>query len=126
MGKRRLKAAIISDAWGYGLMETKPYPLWLVRYWAIRNKALLVPEYGAMYIASFLKSRGVDVTVLNLIADVFTSEDWFRETKEGLGEDDLSTVPIGGDQALVSMRENIDYGVNKLQPDIILFPISIY
>ncbi|OFW57064.1 MAG: hypothetical protein A2Y75_02645 [Candidatus Solincola sediminis] len=126
MGKRRLKAAIISDAWGYGLMETKPYPLWLVRYWAIRNKALLVPEYGAMYIASFLKSRGVDVTVLNLIADVFTSEDWFRETKEGLGEDDLSTVPIGGDQALASMRENFDDALNKLQPDIILFPISIY
>jgi len=126
MAKGRLKTAIISDAWGYGLMEIKPYPLWLVRYWAIRNKALLVPEYGAMYVAAFLKGQGIDINVLNLLAGVFTSEDWFKETREGLAEDDLSTAPIAGDEALALMRGHFEDSLKRLQPDVVLFPISIY
>ncbi len=126
MGDRRLKTAVISDAWGYGLMEIKPYPLWQVRYWAIRNKALLVPEYGAMYVAAFLKGQGMDVHVINLLADVFKSEDWFKETREGLAEDDISTAPIGGDEALALMRAHLEDSLKDLQPDVVLFPISIY
>jgi radical SAM superfamily enzyme YgiQ (UPF0313 family) len=124
--KRKLKTAIISDAWGYGLMEIKPYPLWLVRYWAIRNKALLVPEYGAMYVAAFLKGQGVDFQVINLLADVFGSEQWFKETREGLGEDDISTAAIGNDDALDAMQAHLRDSLADLQPDLVLFPISIY
>ncbi|MDD3718862.1 MAG: radical SAM protein [Actinomycetota bacterium] len=120
------KAAIISDAWGFGLMETKPFPLWQVRYWAIRNKALVVPEYGAMYIAAFLKSRGVDLEVLNLMADVFDGEEWFRETEEGLPDEAISSAPIGGEEALRLMRENLEASLARARPDVVLFPISIY
>jgi radical SAM superfamily enzyme YgiQ (UPF0313 family) len=126
MVKRALRTAIISDAWGYGLMETKPYPLWQVRYWAIRDKALLVPEYGAMYVAAFLQGHGVDLAVCNLVADVFTDETWFREVEEGLPDDATSTAPIGGDDALRRMRENLEETLKRIQPDVVLFPISIY
>lgn len=126
MGKKALRTAIISDSWGYGLVETKPYPLWQTRYWAIRDKALLVPEYGAMYIAAFLKAQGVEFEVLNLVADVFRGEEWFRETEEGLPEEALSTAPIGGEEALRRMQENLRESLGRLQPDVILFPISIY
>jgi radical SAM superfamily enzyme YgiQ (UPF0313 family) len=126
MDLKNLRTVIISDAWGYGLMEVKPHPLWQVRYWAIRNKALLVPEYGAMYIASFLKDRGLELEVLNLVADVFSEESWFQEARTGLPEDHLSSAPIGGDDALRRMRENLELSLRRLQPEIVLFPISIY
>jgi len=107
-------------------METKPHPLWQVRYWAIRNKALLVPEYGAMYIAAFLKGQGVDLEVLNLMADVFTDEAWFREADEGLPDDAASTAPVGGEEALRRMRANLEASLKRSDPDVVLFPISIY
>jgi len=126
MAERALKAAIISDSWGYGLMETKPHPLWQVRYWATRDKALLVPEYGAMYIAAFLKGHGIELDVLNLVADVFTEETWFREASEGLPDDAPSTAPIAGEEALRRIRDNLKESIEHLQPDVIFFPISIY
>ncbi len=126
MAEKTPKTAIISDAWGFGLMETKPWPLWQVRYWAIRNKALLVPEYGAMYIAAFLKAQGADPEVLNLMAGVFSDESWFRETEEGLPDDALSSAPIGGEDALRRMRENLEASLARARPDVVLFPISIY
>ncbi len=126
MAERSPRTAIISDAWGFGLMETKPHPLWQVRYWAIRNKALLVPEYGAMYIAAFLKRNGVEVNVINLMADVFTEESMFREEEEGLREDALSTAPVGSEDSLRRMRENLEDSLKRVQPEVVLFPISIY
>ena len=125
-GKRKLRVLIVSDAWGFGLMETRPHPLWQVRYWAIRNKALLVPEYGAMYIAAFLKGRGLDVEIVNLVAEVFEDESWFREAEEGLPEHAPSTAPIGSGEAMARARENLEGRVKSAQPDVILFPISIY
>ena len=126
MADRSPRTAIISDAWGYGLMEIKPHPLWQARFWAIRDKALLVPEYGAMYIAAFLKGQGVELEVLNLMADVFRDEDWFREAEEGLPDDAISTAPIGGEDALRRMRGNLEDALKRSQPDVVLFPISIY
>ncbi len=120
------RAAVISDVWGFGLMETKPDPLWQVRHWAVRNKALLVPEYGAMYVTAFLHSRGVDLEVLNLMADVFDAEEWFREAREGLADDAISTAPIGGEEALRLMRENLEASLKRARPEVVFFPISVY
>ena len=120
------RTVIVSDAWGYGLLETKPHPLWQVRYAAIRNKALLVPEYGAMYVAAFLKGQGWDFQVLNLMADVFREEGWFREREEGLAEDAPSTAPLGDEEALRLARKNLEESLRHLSPQVVLFPISIY
>jgi len=126
MAGKALRTAMISDAWGYGLVETKPYPLWQVRYCAIRHKALLVPEYGVMYIAAFLKSRGVDFEVLNLVADVFTTKEWFEEREFMVEAECFSTSPIGGDEALRLMRNNLEESLKRLQPQVVFFPMSIY
>jgi radical SAM superfamily enzyme YgiQ (UPF0313 family) len=126
MGGKALRTVIISDAWGYGLMEIKPHPLWLVRYCVIRNKALLAPEYGAMYVAAFLMGQGVELEVINLIADVFNGEEWFLEAEPGLPDDHSTTAPIGGEEALRLIREYFESSLKRLQPDVVLFPISIY
>ncbi len=126
MVRKDLEVAIISDAWGYGLLETKPHPLWQVRYSAIRNKALLVPEYGAMYIAAFLKKHGWEPRVLNLVADVFREERWFRERVEGMPDEAVSTAPVGSEEALALARKNLEDSLRLLQPRVLLFPMSIY
>lgn len=126
MERKTLETVIISDVWGYGLMETKPHPLWQVRYAAIRNKALLVPEYGAMYVAAFLKKHGWESRVLNLVADVLREETWFREWEEGLPDDAPSTAPVGGEEALALVRKNLEDSLQALQPRVVLFPMSIY
>jgi anaerobic magnesium-protoporphyrin IX monomethyl ester cyclase len=126
MAGSSIKATVISDAWGFGLMETKPFPLWQVRYWAVRNKALLVPEYGAMYVAAFLKGQKVALEVINLMADVFPGEEWYKEKQQGLADDAASSAPIGGEDALRLMRENLESSLARSQPDVVLFPISIY
>ncbi|MBC7246155.1 MAG: B12-binding domain-containing radical SAM protein [Actinobacteria bacterium] len=126
MSEAELKTAIISDAWGFGLLETKPHPLWMAEYAFLRNKALLVPEYGAMYIAAFLKGQGWRCEVLNLVVDVFHEEHWFREREEGLAAEARSTAPVGDEEALRLMRENLENALRDLQPDVVLFPISIY
>ncbi len=107
-------------------METKPHPLWQVRYAAIRNKALLVPEYGAMYVAAFLKKHGWECDVLNLVVDVFREESWFRERETGLPDEAASTAPIGEEEALALLRKNLETTLRDLQPHVVLFPLSIY
>lgn len=107
-------------------MEVKPHPLWQARYWAIRDKALLVPEYGAMYIASFLLGQGVELEVVNLLADTFTEESWFKETEQGVAEEAPTTAPIAGEEALRLMRSRFEEALKRLQPDVVWFPISIY
>ncbi|MEJ5185612.1 MAG: radical SAM protein [Candidatus Geothermincolales bacterium] len=125
MASRDLRVVILSDVWGYGLLETKPHPLWTIRYDALRNKSLLVPEYGVMYVAAFLKGMGVDFEVVNLVADVFQEDRWFRE--DGVdGEDSPSLSPIATDEALSMAREHLYGSLERLEPHVLLFPISIY
>ncbi|MDY6795344.1 MAG: radical SAM protein [Actinomycetota bacterium] len=126
MSGKAPSTVIVSDSWGYGLMETKPHPLWQVCYGAIRSKALLVPEYGAMYVAAFLRARGWDFEVLNLIADVFEKEEWFEEKEAGLEQAHTTTAPIAGEEALRLMEKHFTDSLKRHQPDIVLFPISIY
>mgnify|MGYP005835217375 CR=1 FL=1 len=126
MSEAELQTVIISDAWGFGLLETKPHPLWMGEYAFLRNKALLVPEYGAMYIAAFLKGQGWRCEVLNLVVDVFREEYWFREREEGLPAEARSTAPVGDEEAMRLLRENLGNSLRDLQPDVVLFPISIY
>lgn len=126
MGARSLRTAIVSDAWGYGLTEIKPPPLWQARHRAARDKALLVPDYGAMYVAAFLRGQGVEFEVVNLVADVFQAEEWFRDRTPGLDGDALSDAPIGDEDALRRMRGHLEDSLRELQPEVVMFPISIY
>ena len=120
-----LRVVILSDVWGFGLLETKPEPLWTIRYDALRNKSLLVPEYGVMYVAAFLKGMGIDFEVVNLVADVFAEESWFRE-EGGVSEDSPSLSPIAGSEALALAKEHLYGSLERLQPRVLLFPMSIY
>ncbi len=128
MRGKGLDVVILSDVWGYGLLETKPKPLWTIRYDFLRNKSLLVPEYGVMYVAAFLKGMGIDFEVLNLVADVFDEVSWFQEDSGGErgDEDSPSLSPIAGEEALAKARDHLLRSLERLNPQVLLFPISIY
>ncbi len=121
-----MKTLIISDAWGFGLIETKPFPILQQRFSALRNKALLVPEYGVMYIAAFLQAHGKTFQVANLVADCLNEESWYREPRKG-GDDLAETEsPIGTHEVAERLQRHFEKTLRDASPDLILFPISIY
>ncbi len=123
-----MRIAVIGDSWGYGLLETRPFPLMQRRFAFLRNKALLVPDYGAMYVTSFIKAglpAGDDLRVINLMADIFAEERLFEDRGAGEPESDTDcpvSDPARMDQARAYLRSALlDYS-----PDVVLFPLSIY
>lgn len=123
-----MKVAIIGDSWGFGLLETKPDPLWQRRFNALRNKALLVPDYGAMYVTAFIKERslpGVDLQVINLVADIFQAKALFEDRGEGPGEE-ATDCPLSEAGRVAEAHDYFRRSLVDYQPDVVLFPLSIY
>ncbi len=123
-----MRIAVIGDSWGFGLLETRPFPLWQRRFGALRNKALLVPDYGAMYVTAHLKSclsPGDELRVINLMADIFDDEGLFLDSGPGPQEEETD-CPLGYPENLERAREYLRSSLNDFQPHVILFPLSIY
>ncbi len=123
-----MKVAVIGDSWGFGLLETKPYPLWQRRFNALRHKALLVPDYGAMYVTAFIKEKalpGMELEVFNLVADVFFEKELFEDRSPGDG-DEASDCPLSSGEMVSQAREYFESCLKDYQPDVVLFPLSIY
>jgi len=119
-----VKVLLISDSTGLGLMEERPEPAWRVRLSSLRNKDLLAPDYGAMYVAAYLESRGHDIRVVNLIADVHHDVELFREPNTG--PDEFSGAMIGGPDAPKASRDYLFDTLGSYQPDVIFLTLSIY
>jgi radical SAM superfamily enzyme YgiQ (UPF0313 family) len=123
-----MKIAVIGDSWGFGLLETRPFPLWQRRFAALRNKALLVPDYGAMYVTSFIKANLPacdDLRVINLIADIFGEESLYLDRTTGDGEEETD-CPISDTSRMEEARSYLRDALLDYQPDVVLFPLSIY
>ncbi len=121
-----MKTLVLSDAWGFGLIETKPFPLLQRRFSALRNKALLVPEYGVMYIAAFLAAHGKSFEVANLVVDCLNEESLFRESAEGGNGLADTESPIASPEVAQSLQRHFEQALRDVSPDVILFPVSIY
>ncbi len=118
------KIALISDTVALGLMEAKPEPAWRVRLSALRNKELIAPDYGAMYVVSYLKSKGFDVKVINPVADVHGEAELFKDSVNDPAS--YSDAPISKPEALEKSRKHLFDSLRSLDPDIILYPLSVY
>ncbi len=123
-----MRIAVIGDSWGYGLLETRPFPLWQRRFASLRNKALLVPDYGAMYVTSFLKANlppGDDLRVINLMADIFSEEQLYLDRTPGEAESETD-CPISDASRMDQARAYLRDALLDYRPDVVLFPLSIY
>src|SRR5450756_2667084 len=119
-----MKTLLISDSIGLGIMEVRPEPAWLVRLTALRNKDLLAPDYGAMHVAAYLKGTGHNLDVINLVADVHDRAGLFLEPNTDPGE--VSGSTIGKPEAAAASRRYLIKRLREQEPDVILFPLSIY
>lgn len=119
-----LKTLLISDANGLGLMEARPEPAWRVGMSALRNKELLAPDYGAMHVAAFLKTNGLPVQVVNLVADVHSTVTVFAETVVDPGS--LSGADIATKDAAEASRRYLFSILESERPDVVFVSLSIY
>jgi len=119
----RLKTLFISDTAALGLLEERPEPAWRVRMQVLRNKELLAPDYGAMHVAAYLKSRGWPFQVANIVADVHGSAELFAEVSDR--PDELSGARIASPEAAAASRS---YMLEMLtsEPDVIFVSLSTY
>ena len=93
----------------------------------LRNKALLVPDTGPC-VTSFLKANlppDDDLRVINLIADIFGEEELFLDRTTGDGEEETD-CPISEAQRTEEARSYLRDALLDYQPDVVLFPLSIY
>jgi hypothetical protein len=119
-----LKVLLISDAIGLGIMEARPEPAWRARYNALRNKDLLAPDYGAMHVAAYLKAKGHDLRVINLVADVHDRRALFTEPPSDPQE--ISRSSVGEPRAARASRDYLFRCLREFDPEVLLMPISIY
>jgi anaerobic magnesium-protoporphyrin IX monomethyl ester cyclase len=124
LGKEQMKVMFVSDTAALGLMEARPEPAWKVRLQVLRNKELLAPDYGAMHVAAYLKSRGLDFKVFNVVADVHRDVELF--TEPSTDPEEYSCSLISKPEAARRSREHLFESIAEYQPDVVLVTLSIY
>lgn len=119
-----MKAVLISDAAALGIMEVRPEPAWRVRLTGLRNKDLLAPDYGAMHVVAQLKASGHDVTVVNVLADVYDRAELFAEPNTD--PEELSGSWVAEPEAAEKCRKYLFDALESAGPDVIFVTLSIY
>ncbi len=123
-----LRVAIVSDTHGYSVLDTALPTQWTRNTNVLRNKTLLAPDYGVMYVAAFLKSRafeGLDLQVINLVADIFGEVELYRDVGEGPPHEG-SDCPLNCEERRAEARSYLRDALRDYDPQVILYPLSFY
>ena len=136
-----MRTVLVSDTFAYSFLVRRPYPSWEPFWKSYRDRAIVTPEYGLLYIAAALKQHGIDYDLVNIIADHW-DERWFdvsdehqhndaaREELEGLIKvmsDDLAARLKGADVVMIPMSyyymvkgvKNLIAEMRKAAPDAV-------
>ncbi|MBN2168280.1 MAG: cobalamin-dependent protein [Actinobacteria bacterium] len=119
-----MKVLVISDVHALGLMEVRPELAFNTEYSDYRNRSLLSPDYGIMYVTASLKAAGYDFEVVNLVADVHKKVSDFAEPE---GDSGVSTgSPVSQPEAVRSSRRHLFSTIDTFSPDVVLMSVSMY
>lgn len=77
-----LRTVLVSDLFAYAFLDRRPYPAWEPFWKGYRDRAIVTPEYGLLYIAGVLKQHGVPFDLINVIADQWDNPRWFEVSDE--------------------------------------------
>lgn len=119
-----MNTVIVADSTALGIMETRPEPAWRVKLQSMRNKDLLAPDYGSMHVAAGLRARGHEFSVVNPVAGVHRDASAFIEPETD--PEAVSRSEIGKKQAAIESRACLFGELERRDPRVILFPLSIY
>lgn len=64
-----MRTVLVSDTFAYAFLLRRPYPSWEPFWKGYRDRAIITPEYGLLYIAAALKHNAIPFEVVNVIAD---------------------------------------------------------
>jgi len=73
-----LRTVLVSDTFAYAFLQRRPYPSWEPYWKGYRDRAIVTPEYGLLYIAAMLKDQGIPYDLVNIVADHWTDMRWFE------------------------------------------------
>lgn len=116
-----LRTVLVSDLFGYAFLERRPYPSWEPYWKGYRDRAIITPEYGLLYIAGMLKHQGIPFDLVNVVADHWDDLRWF-EVSDAHQTDEAARAEF---EALLA-RMKSDLLARVAGADVIMIPLSYY
>src|SRR5213596_936512 len=116
-----LRTVLVSDTFAYAFLERRPYPSWEPFWKGYRDRAVITPEYGLLYIAAALQQHAIDFDVVNIIADHWDDMRWF-EVSDNHQHDDSARVELEG---LIGRMKD-DLKRRLAGADVVMIPMSYY
>ncbi len=120
-----MRTLLLSDTLALALFRVRPEGMWDIDWADQRNKNLLSPEYGLLYLASYMKKREIPFDVVNVIADpeeVDTA--FFRDLSNKALESEEYAQRC--DEWADKRWEEVLCRIEEAPPDIILIPMAYY
>jgi radical SAM superfamily enzyme YgiQ (UPF0313 family) len=116
-----LRTVLVSDLFAYTFLESRPYPSWEPFWKNYRDRAIITPEYGILYIAAVLKQQGIPYDVVNVVGDHWDHERWFDVSDDHL-VNDAARVEL---ETLVRTMK-MDLMERVKDADVVMVPLSYY
>jgi radical SAM superfamily enzyme YgiQ (UPF0313 family) len=116
-----LRTVLVSDTFAYAFLERRPYPSWEPYWKGYRDRAIVTPEYGLLYIAAALKQNGIPFDLVNIVADHWTDMRWF-EISDNHQHDEKARAEFEG--LLATMKQ--DLLARIADADVVMIPMSYY
>ena len=116
-----LRTVLVSDTFAYAFLERRPYPSWEPYWKGYRDRAIVTPEYGLLYIAAMLKDQGIPYDLVNIVADHWTDMRWF-EVSDDHQHDEKARAEFEG--LLARMKQ--DMLARVAGADVVMVPMSYY
>src|SRR6266508_1085930 len=90
-----MRTVLVSDTFAYSFLVRRPYPSWEPYWKNYRDRAIITPEYGLLYIAAALRQNGIPFETVNIIADLWDDMRWF-DLSDAHQSDDKARVELEG------------------------------
>lgn len=74
-----MRTVIVSDSLAFSLLAVRPEGMWDIDWADQRNKNIMSPEYGLLYVASYLQKTGTPFEVVNIVGDSDASPAFLRD-----------------------------------------------
>src|SRR5437867_2661977 len=116
-----MRTVLVSDTFAYSFLVRRPYPSWEPFWKNYRDRAVITPEYGLLYIAAALQQHGIDFDVVNIIADHWDDGKWF-EISDAHQHDDAARDQL--EAHIRHMKEDLHRRIAGA--DVVMIPMSYY
>ena len=116
-----LRTVLVSDVFAYAFLERRPYPSWEPFWKGYRDRAIITPEYGLLYIAAVLKQQGIPFDLVNMVADHWDDMRWF-DVSDTHQTDERARAEF---EALLQ-RMSDDLTARVAGADVVMIPLSYY